>query len=226
MSVEREKEIAAIASLKYVENGMVLGLGTGSTVAYMLDALAEKVRAGLKIVGVPSSYQTELRAKELGIPLVSLDDIDKIDLNIDGADEFDPNLHLIKGGGGALLKEKIIAHNSKQNIIIADSKKQVDRLGHFKLPVEVVKFAAAKVKQELEGWALNPVLRVHNNTAFLTDEQNYILDLDISKVDNLEELEQKLKSIPGLVETGLFLTYAHSVMVGTGQSYHTFTRET
>ncbi len=214
MNYEKEKELAAIEAVKLVENGMVVGLGSGSTAAYMVKELGKRVTSGLSIIGIPSSENTRRLAVENGIPLKEFGDIEKIDINIDGADEFDPYLRLIKGGGGALLREKILAYNSKVNIIIADSGKQVKRLGKFKLPVEVIPFAASKIQEELTQLNLKPVLRRVNGSVFKTDEQNYILDTDISSMTNLTKLEIRLKSIPGLVETGLFIETTTKVIMG------------
>ncbi len=214
MNYEKEKELAAIEAVKLVENGMVVGLGSGSTAAYMVKELGKRVASGLSIIGIPSSENTRRLAVENGIPLKEFGDIEKIDINIDGADEFDPYLRLIKGGGGALLREKILAYNSKVNIIIADSGKQVKRLGKFKLPVEVIPFAASKIQEELTQLNLKPVLRRVNGSVFKTDEQNYILDTDISSMTNLTKLEIRLKSIPGLVETGLFIETTTKVIMG------------
>ena len=216
MNYEKEKELAAKEAVKLVKNGMVVGLGSGSTTAYMVRELGKKVTEGLSVVGIPSSENTRLLAIENGIQLKEFGEIEKIDINIDGADEFDPYLRLIKGGGGALLREKILAHNSKINVIIADSGKQVKRLGKFKLPVEVIPFAASKIEEELVLLGLKPVLRKINGSIFLTDEQNYILDIDISNQTNLTNLEIRLKSIPGLVETGLFIETTSKVIMGIG----------
>ncbi|MBN1985663.1 MAG: ribose-5-phosphate isomerase RpiA, partial [Prolixibacteraceae bacterium] len=169
MNFEKEKELAAIASVKFLKNGMVAGLGSGSTSAYMIKELGKRVASGLSVTGIPSSEKTRLLAIENGIPLKKFSEVETIDVNIDGADEFDPYLRLIKGGGGALLHEKILAHNSKVNIIIADSGKQVKRLGKFKLPVEVIPFAASKIKNELAQLNLSPVLRKVNDRVFQTD---------------------------------------------------------
>lgn len=216
MNFEKEKELAAIASVKFLKNGMVAGLGSGSTSAYMIKELGKRVASGLSVTGIPSSEKTRLLAIENGIPLKKFSEVETIDVNIDGADEFDPYLRLIKGGGGALLHEKILAHNSKVNIIIADSGKQVKRLGKFKLPVEVIPFAASKIENELAQLNLSPVLRKVNDRVFQTDEQNFILDINILGVSNLATLETRLKSIPGVVETGLFLKTTTLVIMGTG----------
>lgn len=218
MNYEKEKELAAIESVKLIKNGMVVGLGSGSTTAYMVKVLGKKVASGLSIIGVPSSENTRLLASENGIPLTEISKVDRIDITIDGADEFDPYLQLIKGGGGALLREKFLAYNSKVNVIIADSGKQVNRLGKFKLPVEVIPFAAQRIKDELTQLKLNPVLRKTNNEVFQTDNHNYILDIDISAATNLTNLEIRLIKIPGVVETGLFLETTNKIIMGTGNN--------
>ncbi len=216
MNYDKEKELAATEAVKFIKNGMVVGLGSGSTTAFMVKELGKKVAAGLSVVGIPSSENTRLLAIENGIPLKEFSEVERIDINIDGADEFDPYLRLIKGGGGALLREKILAHNSNINIIIVDSGKQVTRLGKFKLPVEVIPFAESKIKDELAQLKLHPVLRKMNDKVFKTDNQNLILDIDISAVTNLTTLEIQLKKIPGVVETGLFLETTTKVIMGTG----------
>src|SRR5690554_3177458 len=212
--LDHEKKIAALEAIKYVEDGMVIGLGTGSTAQFMIRALGERVLTGLKIRGVPSSETTRELALECGIPLIPLEDGKRIDVTIDGADEFDPYLQLIKGGGGALLHEKILAYNSDLYIIIADSKKRVDRLGTFKLPVETIPFATPIIIQTLMNMGIRPVLRKNNGEVFITQEGNYIIDLDIHHITNLTELERKLKQIPGIVETGLFLGMADIIIMG------------
>src|SRR5690606_16130150 len=211
---DHEKKSAALEAVKYVENGMVVGLGTGSTAKFMIRALGDRVLAGLKIMGIPTSEATRELAVECGIPLIALKDASKIDLTIDGADEFDPYLQLIKGGGGALLHEKILAYNSDRYIIIADSKKEVDRLGAFKLPVETVSVATHKIIQTFTDMGLRPILRKNAEKVFLTEEGNYIIDLDIHHITGLTELEWRLKQIPGIVETGLFLNMADIIIMG------------
>lgn len=221
---QNEKQLAAIEAVKLIENEMIVGLGTGSTAFFMIQELGKKVANGLKITGVPSSKETEKLALHYDIKLISLDKAKKIDLNIDGADEFDPKLQLIKGGGGALLREKIIAHNSKINIIIADSSKEVQRLGKFKLPIETIPFATNVIKNELEQLGLNPSIRITNGKNYITDENNYILDLDILDWQDLEQLEVKLLSIPGIVETGLFLKTTDKIILGKEKSTKIFTK--
>ncbi|WP_394972755.1 ribose-5-phosphate isomerase RpiA [uncultured Croceitalea sp.] len=214
--LEKEKQLAAYKSITFVENGMVVGLGTGSTASYMIKELGNAVAKGLTIKGVASSEKTAQLAREVGVPLITLDRVEYLDINIDGADEFDSKLQLIKGGGGALLREKIIAHNSKLNIIIADSEKQVSRLGRFKLPLETIPFATKNIINELHKMDLKPIQRQQEGNVFRTDENNYIVDIDISKYEDLTSLSHSLIHIPGIVETGLFLSIADIVLMGKG----------
>ena len=218
MNLDREKQLAAIEAVKYVKSGMTVGLGTGSTAAHMVKELGRLVQDGLKIVGVPSSENTKKLAMELGIPLTTLEKTNGIDVYIDGTDEFDPYMQLIKGGGGALLREKILTFNSDLVIIIADSQKEVKRLGDFKLPVETIPFATKKIEQSLQKMGLQPKLRVKNDENFVTDEGNFILDLNIGHISNIQLLETKLKQIPGVVETGLFLDMADIIIIGQGET--------
>ncbi|MCK0190155.1 ribose-5-phosphate isomerase RpiA [Arenibacter sp. F20364] len=218
MNLDQEKLIAAKEAVKYVKNGMTVGLGTGSTAAHMVNELGELVKNGLEIVGVPSSESTKKLATEKGIPLTTLEKANSIDVYIDGADEFDPYMQLIKGGGGALLREKILTYNSELVIIIADSQKEVKRLGDFKLPVETIPFATKKIEQSLQKMGLQPKLRVKNDENFVTDEGNYILDLNIKHITNIPALESRLNQIPGIVETGLFLDMADMIIIGKGEN--------
>jgi len=218
MSHEQEKQLAANESVKLVEDGMIVGLGSGSTSAYMIRRLGERVAKGLRIKGIPSSEKTKVLAIEHGITIISLDDAQIIDINIDGADEFDPYLQLIKGGGGALLREKIIASNAKKNIIIVDSSKEVTRLGKFRLPIETIGFATNKIIIALLEKGLDPKIRMTGNEIFRTDENNYILDLNILPFTNLAKLQEDLIAIPGIVETGLFLDTTYQVIMGKGHS--------
>lgn len=223
---QEEKKLAALEAVKRIENKMIVGLGSGSTAAFMIKELGKKVANGLQIKGVPSSKETEKLALEEGISIISLDKAKKIDLTIDGADEFDPKLQLIKGGGGALLREKIIAHHSKINIIIADASKQVPRLGAFKLPVETIPFATSVIQEEIAQLGLHPKLRMKEGKPYTTDENNYIIDLDILEWDDLEQLEIWLLRIPGIVETGLFLHSTDHIILGKGNTTQTFTKNT
>ena len=218
MSSANEKKVAALEAVKYIKDGMTVGLGTGSTAFFMIEAIGEMVRNGLKIKAVATSEETEKLAKKLGINVISLAEAKRLDVTIDGADEVDSQFQLIKGGGGALLREKIVAHNSDLNIIIADSSKQVSRLGQFKLPIETIPFATQLIIKELEEMNLHPVQRMRGTEDYKTDENNDIVDVDIWKTDiKLIDLEHQLKNIPGIVETGLFLTSTDLVIIGKGE---------
>lgn len=218
---EIEKENAAKKAVEFVQDGMLVGLGSGSTAAYAVKELGRKVSEGLKIFGIPSSEKTATLAREVGIELTKLGQ-QKMDINIDGADEFDPYLQLIKGGGGALLREKILAVNSLENIIIVDSRKQVNRLGAFKLPIEVIPFSYEGVNTVLVEMRLSPQLRKREDNPYITDECNYIIDLDISKARSMKELDENLQLIPGIIETGLFLDLASKVIMGIGNEIKLF----
>ena len=218
MSAVNEKKVAALEAVKYIKNGMTVGLGTGSTAFFMIEALGQMVEQGLEIEAVATSDETEKLAKKLGIEVITLAEAKRLDLTIDGADEVDSNFQLIKGGGGALLREKIVAHNSDFNIIIADSSKQVSRLGKFKLPIETIPFATQLILKELKEMNLHPVQRMRGADDYKTDENNDILDIDIWNTDiKLTDLEHQLKNIPGIVETGLFLTSTDLVIIGKGE---------
>jgi ribose 5-phosphate isomerase A len=211
---EAEKAAAGRKSLDFIEDGMVVGLGTGSTAKYAIEFLGERVRNGLKIRGIPTSNGSAELARSVGIPLITLDDVDAIDVTIDGADEVGPELELIKGGGGALLHEKIVATSSKRLVIVADQQKQVEYLGRFPLPVEVIKFAASPVKRTLQALGLNPGLRAGaDGKPYLTDEGNFILDCKIGRILDPPALARSLKSITGVVEHGLFLGLASMVII-------------
>jgi ribose 5-phosphate isomerase A len=215
VSSANEKKVAALEAVKYIKDGMTVGLGTGSTAFFMIEAIGEMVRNGLKIKAVATSDETEKLAKKLGINVITLAEAKRLDVTIDGADEVDSQFQLIKGGGGALLREKIVAHNSDLNIIIADSSKQVSRLGQFKLPIETIPFATQLIIKELKEMKLHPVQRMRGSDHYKTDENNDIVDVDIWKTDiKLFDLEHQLKNIPGIVETGLFLTSTDLVIIG------------
>lgn len=214
-----EKEAAARASLRFVRDGDMVGLGTGSTAAYAVRFLAERVREGLKIRGIPTSVQTKELAGSLGIPLTTLDECQQIDVDIDGADEFDSQLHLIKGGGGALLREKIIASASRQVVIIADSSKQVAVLGKFPLPVEVIPFAQALVAKRIG--ALGATVKQRQDAKgkpFVTDEGHHILDCGFGQIPDPPALARVLSDMPGVVEHGLFINLATVVLVAKGEN--------
>lgn len=215
MSKDSEKEAAARASLRYVRDGDIVGLGSGSTAAYAVRLLAERVRSGLRIRGIPTSVQTRDLAASMGIPLATLDDFQQIDVTIDGADEVDPNLCLIKGGGGAFLREKIIASASRRLVIIVDSSKPVPVLGRFPLPVEVVPFAQVLVAKETAALGASVTVRVGaDGKPFVTDEGHHILDCAFGQIPDPPALSRKLKDIPGVMEHGLFIGMAKVVLVG------------
>jgi ribose 5-phosphate isomerase A len=210
-----KKMMAAKRAVEFVEDGMVLGLGTGSTTRYAVDEIGKLVKKGLHVTGVPTSKETERQALSLGIPITSLDEVKWIDLTIDGADEVDPQFRLIKGMGGALLREKIVAYHSKQEIIIVDETKMVGVLGvRTPLPVEVVPFSHVRTKEVLESLGCNAVLR-GGMSPFITDNGNLIYDCKFKAIEDPEGLEVELDRIPGVVETGLFLGLASCVVVGT-----------
>lgn len=218
MSAVNEKKVAALEAVKYIKSGMTVGLGTGSTAFFMIEAIGEMVKNGLEIKAVATSEATKKLATNLGINVITLAEAKRLDVTIDGADEVDEDFQLIKGGGGALLREKIVAHNSDLNIIIADSSKSVSRLGKFKLPIETIPFATQLIIKELNEMGLKPVQRMNGDEDYKTDENNDIVDIDIWDTNiKLSDLEQQLKAIPGIVETGLFLTSTNLVIIGKGE---------
>ena len=211
-----EKKLAARAAIEYVHDGMILGLGTGTTASYALQFLGERVRQGLNVQGIPTSETTRQLALREQIPLTDFSRSSRIDLCIDGADEINDNLDMIKGGGGALLREKIVASCSDFYIIIADSSKQVNQLGTFPLPVEVVSFGWQVVFDQLEELKYSPVLRLQGKNPFLTDEGNCIIDCNLGRIDDPLDLETKLNRIPGIVEYGLFAGMCDLLILGEG----------
>jgi ribose 5-phosphate isomerase A len=214
---DQEKEAAARASLQYVQDGQVVGLGTGSTAAYFIKLLGERVKNGLKIRGLPTSERSREMALSLGIPLTTLDECQEIAVTVDGADEVDPQLRLIKGGGGALLREKIVASATRQLVIVADASKQVPRLGRFPLPVEVIKFAQALVVKKIAALGAEvQVRRGADGKPFLTDENNHILDCHFGQIADADALARQLSDMPGVVEHGLFIGMASIVLFARG----------
>lgn len=222
--IDKAKFVAAKRAVDFVEDGMRVGLGTGSTAAWMVRCLAEVVRQdGLKIRAVPTSTRTAALARELGIEVVSLDEAKWLDLTIDGADEFDGDLNLIKRGGGALLQEKIVATASDQMIVIADAGKEVGALGAFPLPVEVIPFGWQTTKALIEEMLVSidvlgrsTSLRMNGDRPFVTDEGNHILDLYLGRIGNARQLAMVLNQVPGVVENGLFIDICDVVVVGYG----------
>jgi ribose 5-phosphate isomerase A len=214
-----EKELVARVSLKFIQDGQVVGLGSGSTATCMIHFLGERVRSGLKIVGIPSSVHSRDLAASLGIPLTTFDQCQEIDVTIDGADEFDPALNLIKGGGGALLREKVVASASRRFIVVTDSSKQVPALGSFPLPVEVIRFARPLVEKRIAALGAVVTLRATaEGKPFVTDEGNHILDCHFARIDDPPALARKLSDMPGIVEHGLFVGMADVVLVGKGDA--------
>ncbi|MBT2698962.1 ribose-5-phosphate isomerase RpiA [Bacillus sp. ISL-40] len=207
-----EKKEVGEKAVDYVKEGMVVGLGTGSTVFYTISKLGKLVQQGFSIKGIPTSKQTEKLAIDVGIPLVSLNEIDHIDLAIDGADEVNRDLDLIKGGGGALLREKIIAKAAKTLIVVTDSHKNVDTLGTFPLPIEVVPFGYEMTMKYIRELGGNPKLREKDGNPFLTDNGNYIIDSSFQEIKLPKELEKNLNLIPGVVDNGLFVGLADAVI--------------
>ena len=208
------KKLAGEKAVQYIENGMVIGLGTGSTVFWTIKKLGELVKNGLEIRCVPTSKNTEILAKKHKIPLIPIPEVNELDLTIDGADEVNRNLDLIKGGGGALLREKMIASISRRLIIVIDESKSVLNLGRFPLPVEVVPFGFEITSKQLRALDCIPILRTEGNIPFITDNGNYILDCHFSTIQEPDELNRKLNMIPGVVENGLFIKMADTVVIG------------
>jgi ribose 5-phosphate isomerase A len=212
---DQEKQAAAAAAAQLVESGMIVGLGSGSTATCAIRCLGERVRQGLKIVGIPTSQETQELAQQLGIPLATLDDHPQIDMDIDGADEIDAQLNLIKGGGGALLREKIIASASRRFVVVADSGKLVQHLGKFPLPVEVIPFAQHLLKARIEALGAQVSLRRYPyGNPYLTDEGHHILDCRFGEIADPAGLAAKLRALPGVVEHGLFIGMAELALVG------------
>lgn len=218
------KRQAAARALEQVRDGMKLGLGTGSTAKHFVELLGERVRAGLGVVGVPTSEATRADAVRCGIPLTTLDDIDRLDLTVDGADEIDPSLNLIKGGGGALLREKIVAAASDRMIVIADDSKWVEVLGRFPLPVEVISFGHAATQRAMrEAFAEAgvsghmAVRRGRDGHVFVTDGGHWIVDAYLGQIPDALRLAGLLNSIPGIVEHGLFIGLASTAVLAGPQ---------
>lgn len=222
--IDKAKFVAAKKATEYVKSGMKVGLGTGSTAAWLVQCLGEMVRnEGLRIKGVPTSSRTAQLAREVGIEVISLDEAKWLDLTIDGTDEFDGNLNLIKGGGGAHLQEKIVATASDQMIVIADPTKKVETLGAFPLPIEVIPFGWQTTKTLVEETLIgmdvlgqSTSLRMNGDAPFVSDEGNHILDLHLNRIGNARQLSLVLNQIPGVVENGLFIDICDAVIIGFG----------
>jgi ribose 5-phosphate isomerase A len=218
---------AARIALGYVENGMRLGIGTGSTANEFIKLLAERVAAGLQIIGVPTSERTASLCLQLGVPLATLDEVPRLDLTVDGADEVDPALSLIKGGGGALLREKIVAAASKRMLVIADETKLVDTLGRFPLPIEINAFGRRATEIAIEDIAARLglpgalTLRMTRDAPFVTDGGHYILDASFGRIPDTRALSDALHAVPGVVEHGLFLGLAQTAVIAAGDGIKT-----
>ena len=219
-----EKQLAAEKSIEFIKDGMTLGLGTGSTVYFLVNKLAELVNQGLNIACVSTSNQTSELAKSLGIKILNLNEVDKINLTIDGADEVDKNLNGIKGGGGALLFEKIVAAASEKVIWIVDSSKFVQKLGKFPLPVEVIPLGSNHIMKRFQKSGFNPTIRVNGSKIYITDSGNEIIDLHLYKIEDSINLEREIKLMPGVVEVGLFNNIVDKVIVGKENSTEIISR--
>ncbi len=222
MDVEAHKRAAAASAISLVQPGMRLGLGTGSTAAHFVELLGERVRAGLKVVAVPTSEATRAQAERLNIPLTTLEEHPELDLTFDGADEIAPDLTLIKGGGGALLREKIVAAASARMVVIADGSKWVDVLGRFPLPVEILPFGAGVTRRAVEKAAAQsgcpgsaPLRMTKNGHAFVTDGGHWLIDAQLQRITDPPALARRLAAIPGVMEHGLFIGLARTaILVG------------
>ncbi len=221
--IDKAKYVAARRAADMVQDGMRVGLGTGSTAAWMVRRLGERVQQGLKIKGVPTSTRTAQLAREVGIEVVSLDQAGWLDMTIDGADEFDGELNLIKGGGGAHLQEKIVATASDQMVVIADAGKEVETLGAFPLPIEVIPFGwqttrtlVQEVLDTMDVLGTSAVLRMNDKAPFVTDEGNHVLDLHLQRIGNARQLAMVLNQVPGVAENGLFVDICDKVVIGFG----------
>ena len=210
-----QKRIAGEKAAEYVKDGMKIGLGTGSTAYYVIKKVGEMVQNGLNVQAVPTSKSTEQLARECQIPLLSIDEVDYLDLAIDGVDEIDPQFNAIKGGGGALFREKIVALTAKEVIWIMDESKLVPAIGNFPLPVEILPYGSGQVMRKLKGYGLNPVIRERDGKVFITDNGNYIADLHIGAPMDIQDVKAKLEGITGVLETGLFLNMCKRIIVGT-----------
>ena len=231
MDMDQLKRQAAARALEHVQNGMKLGLGTGSTAKHFVELLGERVRSGLQVVGVPTSEATRADAARCGIALTTLEEIDRLDLTVDGADELDASLNLIKGGGGALLREKIVAAASDRMIVIADEAKWVEALGRFPLPVEVIPFGWAATRRAIgkvfAQAGLSGQMVVRNGKdghVFVTDGGHWIIDAHLGRITDAPRLADLLTSIPGVVEHGLFIGLASLAMLAGPQGIRVIER--
>lgn len=212
-TANNEKKMAALEAVKEIKDGMTIGLGTGSTAYYAIHAVAELIKQGMNLKTVPTSEQTKQMSVELGIPMVDINSIESLDITIDGADEFTQNLELIKGGGGALLREKIVASITKKQIIITDSSKMVHQLGKFKVPIEVIPMACSYVMRQLSAIGGIGLVRKKDSKDYITDQGNLIIDADFGLIEHPAVLDEQLNQIVGVVEHGLFIGLAHKIIM-------------
>lgn len=217
IKIAMEKKIAGEKATDFIKNGMVLGLGTGTTVYYTINKLAEMVRNGLEIRAVSTSEATTDLARKLGIPLVDLNEVKEIDLTIDGADEVDFKFNGIKGGGGALLFESIVASCSRENIWVVDSSKYVETLGKFPLPVEVIPMGYSHLVSKFEANNMKPVVRKKGKDLYITDNGNLLIDLHLDKIENLNKLSEWLNNLPGVIQSGLFINVVDKIVIARGE---------
>lgn len=215
MSPEQlSKKMAGEKAVEFIKKDMLIGLGTGSTVHWTIQKLGKLVKEGLNVQAIPTSKATEKFARDAGIPLTTFDQVKELDLTIDGADEISAKLDLIKGGGGALLREKLVAISSRKRIIVADSSKLVTHLGKFALPIEIVPFSWERTLERVLSLGCQIELRKSEAVPFITDNGNYILDCKFAEITDPMSLHQQLKLLPGVIETGLFVQLAHLIVVG------------
>jgi ribose 5-phosphate isomerase A len=198
------KQLSAEQAVQFIKSGMTIGLGTGSTSAYAIEAIGNKVKQGLSVKAVASSIRSEELAKKHGITLIPFSEVEAINVYIDGADEVDKDLNLIKGGGGALLREKVLAFNSNEFLVIVDGSKLADFLGKFLLPVEIIPFAMELTLKQLQKLDCTTSIRMENEKPYRTDNSNIIVDCNFKKIEHVDRLHQSINAIPGVVENGLF----------------------
>ena len=225
-SPDELKRLSAIAALDEIRNNMIVGLGTGSTASHFIRELGKRVQGGLRVLGIPTSEASRLLAEEVGVPLTSLKEHPEIDVTVDGADEVSPDLDLIKGLGGALVREKIVAHASNRVIIVVDDSKMVKQLGtRAPIPVEVVPFAVDSLMLKLVRWKGSVKIREKNGRPFVSDNGNTILDWQYDAIEDPHGVEMKLKSITGVVDSGIFSNVAAMVIVAGGSSIRKLSRK-
>ncbi|AXI11188.1 ribose 5-phosphate isomerase A [Oceanobacillus zhaokaii] len=221
--MDKAKKLAGEEAVHYVKNEMKVGLGSGSTVYWMIRKLGELVQQGLDIEGIPSSNQTAQWAKDFGVPLTDFSKVAQLDITIDGADEVDRDFHLIKGGGGALFREKVIAMAAKELIIIVDKSKLVPHLGSYPLPVEVLPFGWEVTAKNIALLGAQPIIRKKDEQIFVSDNGNYILDCSFGEINDPKKLHKQLIQLVGVVETGLFVNMANTVIVSNGSEVEVIT---